>query len=136
MFLGFKHPSAGTAWSNSAEDIIAFFKKILLNLKSKIPETMDDFILRLDMFEVDGKLKLNEVESFDAQYLAKSERQGKKGMGAFKAIGWSTEKTHTWLGDFWYNKLLELISLYKMRFGARAKEYGSSSKRKRSVDTI
>ena len=69
MFLGFKHHTTGKAWSSSDEDIIAFCKKVLLNLKAKIPETMDDFLLRLDMFEVDGKLKLNEVEYFDVQYL-------------------------------------------------------------------
>jgi len=61
--------SASGFKSNGTDDVFLFAEKVTKRLKEVYPATMIDYIVRVDIFEYEGELKLNEFESFDADFL-------------------------------------------------------------------
>ncbi len=75
---------SGKSFETPVQNIFHFAEKVVRKIEEKYPEALTDFIMRVDCFEVqstlilggdDGseettivELKLNEVESFDANY--------------------------------------------------------------------
>jgi hypothetical protein len=74
---------------------------------------MTGFIIRVDVFEVEGKLKVNEFESFEALFTSvyASSRASKR-KGAKEVSYWDDFHSTHWCEEFWYNKMKQLISTY------------------------
>lgn len=92
--------------------IYEFVEKVVKDLHSKYPELMVEYILRVDLFEIydkvtqSWKLKVNEFESFDADFLTETEilpsRKHDK--------DWNNAKTNDFIRQFWYNTTDVLIN--------------------------
>lgn len=98
-------------FKSSAQDIFDFAERVAAKLKREYPETMNDYIIRADIFEVDGKLKLNEFESFDADILKETthSRTKRKYIHDGSIRNWSDNDTLKFIRRFWLEKLRELI---------------------------
>jgi hypothetical protein len=68
----------------------------------------------VDIFYVDGKLKVNEFESFDALWLSESSRNS-------TIFPWSDLDTNSWLVEFWYNEIKYLIKQFQERQAEKKK---------------
>jgi hypothetical protein len=92
-------------------DIFMFAEKVTTRLKEVYPETMTEYIVRVDLFEVDGKLKVNEFESFDADFLMTL--SGSKRKFTDEVSGsvreWSDDRSKAFILDFWTEKIRTLI---------------------------
>ena len=55
-------------FTSPIQDILRFAEKAVSNLKVRFPEAMAEFIMRVDIFEKEGKLRVNEIEGFDANF--------------------------------------------------------------------
>jgi len=83
-----------------------FAEKVVSKLEIAWPESATDFIIRVDMFEVGGKLKLNEMESFEANYFGEIDSSSsRKRKRMDEVCSWSTYQTEIFLKAFWYKKL-------------------------------
>ena len=87
------------------------YLSLLTYLANIYPETMTEYIIRVDLFEVDGKLKVNEFESFDADFLmtlSGSKRKFKEEVsGSLRE--WSDDRSKAFILDFWTEKIMTLI---------------------------
>jgi hypothetical protein len=73
---------------------------------------MTGYIIRVDLFEVDGKLKINEFESFEADIFMKRGRTKRKFTQADGTkLEWTDDDTGNFVTQFWTDKFHELISL-------------------------
>jgi hypothetical protein len=102
---GFKTP---------VQEIYEFAERVTAKLKQRYPETMTEYIIRVDLFEVEGKLKVNEFESFDADiFMAQTFNFGKRKFNQADdtKLTWTDEKTADFIRLFWIDKLHELISI-------------------------
>jgi hypothetical protein len=105
----------GASFDASLQELFSFAEKVVKDLKAVYPETITEFLIRVDIFYVDGKLKVNEFESFDAFWLSQSSRN--KGT----IFPWSDLDTNSWLVDFWYNKIKYLIKQFQERQAKKKK---------------
>jgi hypothetical protein len=97
----------GKAFKTSLDEIFEFAQKVLDRVKKNYPETIDKFIIRVDIFEVNGKLKLNELESFDANYKLNASLRNR--LGGEMLEKWTDENSDDFLVNFWLSKCLSLI---------------------------
>ena len=97
----------GNAFETPLDEIFKFAQKVLDKLKASYSETMDEFIIRVDIFEVNGKLKLNEVESFDANYKLNASLKGR--LGGENIEKWNDDDSDSFLFKFWLSKCFFLI---------------------------
>ena len=96
-------------------EIFLFAECVTRRLKEMYPETMVEYIMRVDMFEVDGKLKVNEFESFDADFLmtlSGSKRKYKQDDDTIRA--WSDEDSEAFIFNFWIAKFHHVINLAQL----------------------
>jgi hypothetical protein len=101
-----------SGFKTSVQDIYKFAERMTTRLKEKYPETMTEYIIRVDLFEVDGKLKVNEFESFDADvFLARGYSKRKFTQDDGTTLEWTDNDTSEFITTFWKNKFHELISL-------------------------
>ena len=106
---GFKTP---------VQEIYEFAERITTQMKQRYPETMTEYIIRVDLFEVEGKLKLNEFESFDADiFMAQTSSSLKRKLNQSDdtKLTWTDEMTADFIRVFWLNKFHELISIASCR---------------------
>lgn len=104
----------GPAFKSSPKTIFDFCEKVVKKLKQSWPESASEFIIRVDLFEVDGKLKVNEFESFEANYLGDIDiTTASKRKRMDEVCTWSTSKTEIFLQAFWYRKISELVTLFR-----------------------
>jgi hypothetical protein len=72
---------------------------------------MTEFIMRVDMFEKGGKLKVNEIESFDANfqidYFPRSSSNNKRKR---ESESWNDEKSYMFFINFWKDKINCLLA--------------------------
>jgi hypothetical protein len=101
---GFKSP---------VRDIFLFTERVTAQLKQRYPETMTEYIIRVDLFEVDGKLKVNEFESFDAEILMARSASKRKFNDNGMTRDWCDERSIAFVTNFWVSKFHELIGLAK-----------------------
>ena len=97
-------------FKNKLTEIFAFCTKVVRKLKARFPELMDEYILRVDLFEVDGKLKVNEFESFDADVLMNVTHLKRKFEDG-TTPSWTDSDTNNFILEFWKTKLQELFSI-------------------------
>lgn len=101
-----------SGFKTSVQEIYMFAEQVTARLKERFPETMTEYIIRVDLFEVKGKLKVNEFESFDADILmaqAYSKRKFTQADGT--KLNWTDEDTANFVTKFWKDKFHELIVL-------------------------
>ncbi len=93
------------------QDILSFAEKAVSNVKVSFPEAMTEFIMRVDMFEKGGKLKVNEIESFDANfqidYFPRSSSNNKRKR---ESESWNDEKSYMFFINFWKDKINCLLA--------------------------
>ena len=104
----------GASFDASLQELFLFAEKVVKDLKAVYPETITEFLIRVDIFCVDGKLKVNEFESFDALWLSESSRNN-------TIFPWSDLDTNSWLVEFWYNKIKYLIKQFQERQAEKKK---------------
>ena len=93
-------------------EIFTFAERVTKQLKERYPETMTEYIMRVDMFEVNGKLKVNEFESFDADFLMVCGSSKRKFTDENEVVrDWSDDKSKTFILEFWIAKFHELIRI-------------------------
>jgi hypothetical protein len=113
MLVATDKRSQGRPFKSTIPQIFAFAEKVTQRLKQVIPETMTEFLIRVDLFEVDGKLKVNEFESFEALFTSKWVMSSKcKRNGANEVPYWDDYFSAAWCEEFWYQKLKDLIAIY------------------------
>jgi len=108
------------AFSVSRDDCLVFAEKIVADLKAACPETMSEFIIRVDIFEVNnGRLVVNELESFDANYYSTNGQRFRfvrsmlaDGSGAVYSSWWSNDNSATFFNEFWENKIESLVLFF------------------------
>ena len=104
-----KHPSK--SFKTKIADIFTFAETVTRKVKSKWPELMVEYILRADLFEVFDEetrtynLKLNEFESFDADFL----QERRSHYHRKRAKLWKNEDTGTFISTFWFDKIQSMI---------------------------
>lgn len=104
--------TAASGFRTPVQDIYQFAEKVVAKLKERCPETMTEYILRVDLFEVDGKLKVNEFESFEADiFLTRGSTKRKYTQADGTILGWTDNDTGNFVTKFWTDKFHELISL-------------------------
>ena len=99
-----------SGFKSSLTDIFAFCEKVVSRLKENFPELMTEYVIRVDLFEVGGKLKVNEFESFDANILINASHTKRKFDDGSRPF-WTDSATIAFLGEFWKAKLQELFSI-------------------------
>jgi hypothetical protein len=89
-----------SGFKSSLTDIFAFCEKVVSCLKENFTELMTEYVIRVDLFEVGGKLKVNEFESFDANILIDASHTKRKFDDGSRPF-WTDSVTIAFLGEFW-----------------------------------
>jgi ABC-type multidrug transport system ATPase subunit len=97
-------------FKSTQREIFDFAERVVQRLKEKYPETLVEYIIRVDIFEHNGELKLNEFESFDADFLNKSVRKRKIDGDDKYFEKWDDSHSLQFIEIFWEQKLDQLIT--------------------------
>ena len=97
--------TTASGFRTPCQEIYKFAEKVVARLKERCPETMTEYIIRVDLFEVDGKLKVNEFESFEADIFMKRGHAKRKFTQADGSIlEWTDDDSANFVTQFWTEK--------------------------------
>ena len=105
--------------SSPPQEISNFAEQAISNLiRADSSVIGNEFFYRVDIFEVLGVLKLNEIESFEARLGSSNTRKSPTNTISFEDregrmvvdFHWTDQNTNEFIRNFWFTKMLSLLN--------------------------